>query len=117
MKVIIAGPRNCYDVQALDRAIAESGFEITEVVSGCATGVDHLGEMWARSRWIPIKEFPADWKRLGRKAGPIRNRQMALYADAAVFLWDGQSRGTKNCIQEVEGLGKPSYVYRIGKHE
>ena len=32
---------------------------------------------------------------------------MAKYADAAVIIWDGKSRGTQNMIKEMERAGKP----------
>ena len=43
MKVIIAGSRNFTDYKVLQDAIKNSGFKITEVVSGGAKGVDSLG--------------------------------------------------------------------------
>ena len=52
------------------------------------------------------------WNRYGRKAGILRNRKMAKYADALIAVWDGLSRGTANMIAEMEALGKP--VFRFG---
>lgn len=40
MKVIIAGSRTIEDGSLIEQAVQESGFAITEVVSGCAPGVD-----------------------------------------------------------------------------
>lgn len=31
---------------------------------------------WAASRGVPVGHYPADWNRLSKAAGPIRNRQM-----------------------------------------
>ena len=59
MKVIIAGTRVVKDYSLVVQAVERSGYTITEVVSGCATGVDQLGEQWARANGIPIKEMPA----------------------------------------------------------
>lgn len=101
MKVIIAGSRNVTQYSLVVEAIKRSGYKITEVVSGCAVGVDRLGEQWAMANNIPIKEMPADWKHDGKAAGPIRNKQMAEYADAAIVIWDGQSRGTRNMIENM----------------
>lgn len=98
MKVIIAGCRNFHNYKTLLDAISESGFEITEVVCGGATGVDALGEKWAKEHNIPIKYFPADWDKWGKAAGPKRNKQMSEYADALIALWDGMSRGTNNMV-------------------
>lgn len=89
--------------------------EVTEVVSGCARGVDRLGEQWAQMRSIPIKRFPANWDRDGRSAGPIRNRQMANYAEALVAIWDGESKGTKNMIEEAERRGLVVFVLQVQK--
>lgn len=110
MKVIIAGTRTIKDYALVVQAITRSGFEITEVVSGCATGIDMLGEQWARANSIPVKEMPADWNRHGNSAGPHRNRAMAEYADAAIIIWDGQSRGTRNMIENMIRRKKPYYI-------
>jgi len=77
------------------------------VVSGTAKGADRLGERFARERGYRIERFPADWNRDGYAAGPVRNAQMAENADALIAFWDGQSRGTKNMIENArrKGLG------------
>lgn len=112
MKVIIAGSRNVKDYVLVQKTIEDSGWKdkITEVVSGCATGVDDLGERWARLNSIPIKEMPADWNTYGRSAGPQRNRAMAEYADGAIIIWDGQSRGTRNMIENMIRRKKPYHI-------
>lgn len=110
MKVIIAGSRNVKDYSLVVQSIVRSGYDITEVVSGCATGVDTLGEQWARANGVPIKEMPANWNKYGNSAGPIRNRDMAEYADAAVVVWDGESRGSRNMIENMIRRKKPYYI-------
>jgi hypothetical protein len=99
VKTIIAGSRNIEDYDLLCRLIAESGFDITEVVSGkCPTGVDALGERWALENGVPVIPFYADWKKYGRAAGPKRNDAMSKYADSLIYIWDLKSRGTRNMI-------------------
>lgn len=114
MKTIIAGSRTINDPEILLDAIESSEFEITEVVSGCANGVDKLGELYAETAGLPIKKFPADWS-FGKVAGIIRNRQMAEYADAAIVIWDGSSRGSKNMIEESKKNNLKLYVYNLNK--
>ena len=104
MKTIIAGSRTILDLKAVEQAVRESGFTITEVVSGCSKGVDTLGEIWANNKKVPVKRFPAKWEELGRKAGPLRNLEMAAYADALIAVWDGTSRGTKHMIDHAQHL-------------
>lgn len=117
MRVVIAGSRSITDYAALQHAIAQTDFSIGEVVSGCARGVDSLGEQWADLNGIPVKQFPADWGRFGRAAGHYRNSDMADYADAAIILWDGESRGTLDMIDKMRRLRKPYEVYdEFGLH-
>ena len=117
MKTIIAGCRNYNDILALRKRLdyyIEHNGPITEVVSGGASGVDTMGEAYALLNNIPIKGFPADWNKHGKKAGPIRNRQMAQYADVLFAVWDGKSKGTKNMIDEMNKLKKPVFIMWIG---
>lgn len=111
MKVIIAGSRDISDYSQIVTAVDSSGFKISEVVSGGARGVDHLGEKFALENCIPFKIFFADWDTYGRRAGPIRNAQMAKYANAAVVVWDGKSSGTRNMIEQMTRLNKPCFVW------
>lgn len=101
MKLIIAGGRNFnltgHDFIELD--FIHEANPITEIVSGaCPTGVDRDGERWAKKNKIPIKKFPANWS-LGKKAGPLRNREMAKYADAVILFPGG--RGTASMRNEA----------------
>jgi len=100
VKVIIAGGRGFNDYDLLCRKadkILSRQSEI-EIVSGAARGADKLGERYADERGYPIKRFPADWGTFGKKAGYMRNEDMAEYADALIAFWDGTSKGTKHMI-------------------
>lgn len=114
MKVIIAGSRHMTQSELIPPAVAASGFLVTEVVCGCATGADTLGNLWAQANNIPVKYFPAEWKKYHRGAGPIRNKQMLDYADALiVFIWTN-SRGSENMLSQTLKAGKPAFVVRDG---
>ncbi len=115
MKLIIAGSRTIKEPAFMNWAFLKFPFinPIEEVVSGCARGADTLGEWWAKSRGYKIKRFPAAWGIHGKKAGPIRNRQMAEYADVLIALLDGASRCTGNMINIMKELNKPVFVYNI----
>lgn len=115
MKIIIAGGRDITDPNIVMLAMAHSGWVPTEVVSGGASGVDTLGEQWASQYGFPVRRFPADWKRHGNAAGPIRNGEMAAYADALVAIWDGKSRGTFNMIQQAIEHDRLVYTYRLDR--
>lgn len=112
MKVVIAGSRSIQKQEDVDYAMSFCPFEITEVVSGGATGVDTLGENWAKANNIPVKVFPAQWDLHGKAAGFIRNEQMAKYADALIAIWDGKSRGTEHMIRTMS-LDDTKHVFTI----
>lgn len=115
MKLIIAGSRSIANPNIIEEAIHNSGWrnEIIEVVSGCANGVDKLGEMWAEKNNILIKRFPANWQKYGRKAGSLRNKQMAEYGDKLIAIWDGNSTGTIDMVKQMKTAEKPAYLHKI----
>jgi hypothetical protein len=102
MKVIVAGTRTITDYNVVSEAIKLFPYDIKEIVSGKAKGVDNLGEEFASNNDIDVKLFPADWEKYGRCAGPMRNKQMAEYADGLVLIWDGKSKGSSNMLQEAK---------------
>lgn len=113
MKVVIAGSRDITDYGILLKAIKECPFEITEVISGRARGVDTLGEKYAEDCSLKLHLFPADWKKYRNAAGPIRNAQMAEVADAVLCVWDGVSPGTKDMMNQARKRGLPLYVFKV----
>ena len=105
IKLIVAGSRSFSDYarlkQTVDRAIKYLDGQI-EIVSGGARGADQLGETYAMEKGLPIKQFLANWDEYGKKAGFLRNLEMAKYASHAIIFWDQQSRGTKSMIDLAE---------------
>lgn len=112
MKIIIAGSRTIHWWYGHDlyELLYRHFPDFTEVVSGLAQGPDTHGKTMALERDIPVKEFPADWNTFGKKAGALRNIQMAEYADGLLALWDGKSRGTKHMIESMLERNKPIHV-------
>jgi len=114
MKIIIAGSRTIKDRHRVISAIYSSGWagKITELVNGdCPTGVDAIAyslfygmdaaNYGFCSGIIPIKLFSAEWSKHGKAAGPIRNAEMAEYADALILVWDGKSNGSASMLREM----------------
>ena len=113
MKVIIAGSRAITDKALVMQVVQDSNFDITEVVSGKCRGVDRLGELIADDLNVPVTPFPADWNTWGPAAGPIRNAQMASYADALVAVLDRESRGTRDMIKQARKKGLAVFVRTV----
>lgn len=110
MKLIISGSRTLQASQEeIFHLITHYKLHPTEIVSGTAGGIDRCGEDFARKAYLKLTQFPADWDGLGKRAGMVRNQQMADYADALLLIWDGESRGSAGMKAMMEKAGKPVY--------
>lgn len=109
IRIIVAGGRDFDDYELLKATLKEyiDGLDIVDlsqivIISGAAKGADTLGEHFAYDYGISIRRFPAKWDELGKRAGWVRNAEMAKYAaekHGVLFaFWDDKSRGTKNMI-------------------
>jgi YspA, cpYpsA-related SLOG family len=108
MKTIIAGGRD-YNLSENQYSQLEL-LPITEVISGGAMGVDNCAEEWARSKRLNLTIYEADWKKHGRAAGPIRNEEMAKYAEACVLFPGG--KGTADMAARAKKHNLKIYDYR-----
>ena len=117
-RIIIAGSRGATSEatyrlleQKLSTILKEKRTtHIIEIISGTAKGADRLGERYAATHGYHLHQFPADWTTYGKRAGYIRNEQMAEHSDALVALWDGESRGTKHMIDIANTKQLPTRV-------
>lgn len=100
MNVIIAGGRDFFDYGRLCNACDKilQNFQDIKIISGHAHGADMLGETYAKERGFPLTVFPADWGAHGKKAGFIRNGEMAKHGNVLIAFWDKKSKGTKHMI-------------------
>lgn len=135
LRIIIAGGRDFNDYEYLNKSVTEILFDLgyrnvvtgitrenvkkmIEFVSGAARGADSLGEKYAKECGYTVKRFPADWNTYGKRAGYIRNEQMAKYAmrdnsyGVLIAFWDGKSRGTKHMIDLANKHGLEVHVVR-----
>ena len=112
MKCIIAGGRDFNDYERLKKVMDNCPHEITEVVCGKARGADSLGEKWALEKGIHVEYFIPDWESLGKRAGFVRNNNMAEYScdsgeteGLLVAFWDKNSKGTEHMIDIATNYG------------
>lgn len=118
MKLIIAGTRTFKDYDYFKSVVMKNLTEMpTEIISGGAKGTDTLAQEYADEYEIPFTEFPANWEKHGKSAGPIRNREMASHGTHCLVFWDGKSRGTTNMIDIAIGKNLPLVVHNYIKKE
>lgn len=109
-KLIVAGGRDFNDKELFLKTMQQVEQELAEysvaLVSGMAKGADLMGYQFAKEQGITCHHFPADWSKHGKRAGYIRNQEMADFSDGLVAFWDGQSRGTKHMIETMKAQKK-----------
>lgn len=79
-------------------------------------GADWQAHRWAEPTGVPTDPYPADWGRLGRAAGPLRNQRMVdVLTDArhrlVVAFPVGSSAGTMDCCRRASRAGIPVRVF------
>lgn len=89
MRLLICGSRSWDDypiiLRAL-RAIIDAHGRPELVIHGAARGADTFGGAAAGFLGIQVREFPADWAKDGRAAGPIRNHRMLHFGEPTHLL-------------------------------
>jgi hypothetical protein len=85
MRLLVCGGRDFNDrhllFNTLDAAVRYGG--ASEIICGYDPddpryqGADQLAYEWAKEADFPCRTFPARWREFGRRAGPIRNSEMA----------------------------------------
>ena len=120
-RVLVTGSRDWPDPNvvwtALDSELFRGTLTTTDtlvVVHGaCPTGADLEADRWVKARSaeirtadIRVKRYPADWRRLRRAAGPVRNAEMvAAGADQCLAFIYRRSQGATGCAELAEKAG------------
>jgi hypothetical protein len=107
VKIIIAGTRTFGNYELLElevkKFILENNIQLPiSIISGKAKGADSLGEIFAKKYNFPIIDMPADWNQFGKRAGHIRNEEMAKISNFCIIFWNGQSKGSANMVELAE---------------
>ena len=109
MELAIIGSREPTEIE-IDKYIPAG---VSEIVSGGAKGIDTIARNFAIRRGIRLTEFLPNYNVCGRAAPIKRNCEIADYADEAIVMWNGKSKGTKYTISLFEMLGKKVTVYIV----
>lgn len=112
LRVLVCGGRD-YPADAVwhfleHYAPAELGAPIGVVIHGGATGADEAAAKWgkwAASDGVKTIEFRANWRKYGKRAGPLRNERMLGEGKPdAVIAFPG-GRGTADMVTRAEAAG------------
>lgn len=100
-RVAVTGGRNYGDYRTVAYVLArehkDQPFDV--LICGMARGADSLCATWAHANSVTLAEFPADWDRHGRAAGPIRNQQMIDEGKPTELIAFPGGKGTADMTQ------------------
>lgn len=96
------------DYERISKAIASLG--VTELRHGGCRGADKAVATFVLHNFphVRVNEYHADWKALGRAAGPIRNEAMMVGAGGLLALPGG--RGTEDATRRAMARGLRVYT-------
>lgn len=109
MRVLVCGDRDWLNKALVKKKLEELKGKIEVVIEGEARGADTCGRIAAQELGIPVLKFPADWKKHGKAAGPIRNNQMLKEGEPDLVLAFHsnieESKGTKHMVKIARKAG------------
>ena len=110
MRVLICGDRNWIDEETIEEYIRTLP-SMSVIIQGKCRGADMIARRLAQKHGHSVMDFPAEWSKHGRAAGPIRNRKMLVEGkpNLVVAFHDSlaESRGTRNMIGQARAHGVP----------
>ena len=77
------------------------------VTGACPTGADHLAKAWAGLWDARYQGYPADWKKFGLRAGPVRNQEMINSEKIDLMIAFPGGAGTRDCVWRARKAGIP----------
>ena len=112
MRVLITGGRDWTVSEVIRRALEELSVG-TVIVHGAQRGADTIADGWAHKiKGLISERHPAEWRKYGKKAGPIRNQKMVdLGADLCLAFPMPASIGTWDCIQRANAALVPVDIW------
>lgn len=120
MKILVTGDRNWKKASVIREVLSfvseqVKSDETIALIQGGTGGADEIACRVGFQLGFMVSTFPADWNKHGKKAGPIRNREMLNLLDGEeqelilAFhddLFSG-SKGTRDCVIEAKKRRKP----------
>jgi len=102
-RVLVCGGRDYRDMTTVTRWLDVLAPGL--VIHGAARGADECAWRWACRSFVPDKAFPADWKKHGRAAGPIRNQKMLDEGKPDLVVAFPGGRGTADMVARARSAG------------
>ena len=107
MRVLVCGGRDFEPEYRLVAALSvlHGQYNFSVLIEGDARGADRMAGAWADDNGVQKETYQADWKRFGRGAGYVRNRQMLDEGRPELVIAFPGGRGTRMMIELAKEAG------------
>lgn len=109
MHVLITGSRDWSNIKAITDKLDDLFDNDSKLIicHGDARGADRIAADYARRMNIPVRSFPANWDKYGKRAGVIRNQQMLdeFKPELVLAFPIASSIGTYDMIRRARSAG------------
>jgi hypothetical protein len=112
---LVCGDRNWADGARIKQVLEamSADYDLT-VIDGAANGADSLASAAASELGLKNERYPAAWKQLGKRAGPIRNQEMLDSGVDMVLAFHpnlDESKGTRDMVARAQKKGVTCYLF------
>ena len=121
MKVLVCGARDWKERGPIEREMRKLP-PGTIIIHGKAPGADTIAGQVAMALGFPVRDYPADWDKHGKAAGPIRNSKMLQKEhrldepidQGLAFHKDIEhSKGTWDMVKKLRAKFIPTEVFAV----
>ena len=107
LRVLVCGGRTFRDRAMVFAALdcLHGNTPIGLVIEGGAAGADAFAYAWAKARGVQVATYIADWEKLGKAAGPVRNKRMIDHGKPDLCVEFPGGRGTADMVRRCEAAG------------
>lgn len=106
-RVLVCGGRHYSDTErvfdVLNSYDADRNF--TGLIQGGAPGADDAARRWAEIGCLELLNFPANWRKHGKAAGPMRNQRMIDEGKPDLVIAFPGGRGTADMVRRAKEAG------------
>lgn len=105
--VLVCGGRTYDDQRTINYELdlLHSRLPIGEIIEGGAKGADECARTWAWLNDVSSVSYVANWKTMGRSAGPIRNQRMLDEGKPSLVVAFPGGRGTADMVRRAKAAG------------
>lgn len=102
-----AGAAQVFDV--LDSILKQTPPGALLILQGGASGADAIARQWCQRRLVDYRNYPAEWSKHGKAAGPIRNQRMLDHGKPQMVIAFPGGKGTADMVARAKTAGVPVF--------